>query len=112
MISRENAEHYIWGDNCDGWRLINEEDRSVIHERMPPTTRELRHFHNYSKQFFFILSGTMTIEVNGIEYSLKEHEGIEVHPKVSHLVMNKSDNDIEFLVISQPNTRNDRILID
>jgi len=100
------------GDNCDGWRLINEEDRSVIHERMPSKTSEVRHFHNYSKQFFFVLSGTMTIEVNGIEYSLKEHEGIEVTPKDGHQVMNKTDNDIEFLVISQPNTRNDRVLID
>jgi len=87
-------------------------DRSIIHERMPPLTSEVRHFHNYSKQFFFILSGTMTIEVNGTEYSLKEHEGIEISPKVSHEVTNKTDKDLEFLVISQPNTRNDRVLID
>ncbi|QYR21936.1 cupin domain-containing protein [Paenibacillus sp. sptzw28] len=112
MISRNNAEHYIWGNNCDGWRLINEEDRSIIHERMPAATSEVRHLHNKSKQFFFILSGTMAIEVDGIEYILKEHEGIQVLPTVPHQVFNMSDKDIEFLVISQPNTKNDRIIVD
>ncbi len=112
MISKNNAEHYIWGNNCDGWRLINDEDRSIIHERMPAGTSEIRHFHHKSKQFFFVLSGTMTIEVNGSEYRLGKHEGIEVLPSVPHQVLNKSGKDIEFLVISQPNTRNDRINAD
>ncbi len=22
LISIENAEHYIWGENCDGWHLL------------------------------------------------------------------------------------------
>ena len=22
VISIENADHYIWGDVCDGWRLL------------------------------------------------------------------------------------------
>ncbi|MDY1001048.1 cupin domain-containing protein, partial [Pantoea agglomerans] len=26
MISKENAEHYFWGDNCDGWYLVNRQD--------------------------------------------------------------------------------------
>ncbi|WP_106766279.1 cupin domain-containing protein [Paenibacillus faecalis] len=112
MISRNNAEHYIWGDKCDGWRLIDEEERSIIHERMPIGTSEVRHFHKRSTQFFFMLSGTMTIEVEGMEYILKEHEGIEVKPYRAHQVFNKSDKDIEFLVISQPNTMNDRIIVD
>lgn len=111
MISRNNAGHYSWGDNCDGWRLINDEERSIIHERMPRGTSEVRHLHHRSTQFFFILSGTMTIEVDGIEYILKEHEGIEVKPCITHQVFNKSDQDIEFLVISQPNTTNDRIVV-
>lgn len=112
MISKHNAEHYIWGNNCDGWRLVDEEDRSIIHERMPAGTSEVRHFHHKSKQFFFNLSGIMTIEVDGVEYILRENEGMEVLPLVPHQVFNKSDKDIEFLVISQPNTRNDRIVVD
>ncbi|WP_433946867.1 cupin domain-containing protein [Paenibacillus sp. SN-8-1] len=112
MISKKNVQHYIWGDNCDGWRLIDEEDRCIIHERMPVGASEVRHFHSKAKQFFFILSGTMTIELDGTVYNLEEHEGIEVKPILPLQVYNKSYRDLEFLVISQPNTRNDRELVE
>lgn len=110
MISRNNAEHYIWGENCDGWRLIDEEDRSIIHECMPAGTSEIRHHHKKATQFFFILSGIMSIELNGIMYELKKYDGIEVKSLIPHQVFNTSDKDLEFLVVSQPNTRNDRII--
>lgn len=111
MISKDRAEHYYWGDGCDGWRLSNYEDQSIIHERMPPDTYEIRHYHNKAKQFFFILLGTMTIEVNGTEHQLKMHEGIEVLPGMPHQVFNRSDQAIEFLVISSPNTSKDRVVV-
>jgi hypothetical protein len=44
-ISRENAPHYVWGDNCGGWHLLQESNLSVIEERMPPGSSEVRHFH-------------------------------------------------------------------
>lgn len=112
MISKHNAEHYIWGNNCDGWRLVDTEERSIIHERMPPGTREVRHYHNKSTQFFFVLSGTMTIEVDGIDHILKAHEGIEILSGTPHQAINNSDQDVEFLVISNPNTRNDRVTVE
>ncbi len=37
-ISKETAAHYVWGDHCDGWRLVNGQDLSIIHEKMPPGT--------------------------------------------------------------------------
>ena len=52
MISKDNAEHYIWGDNCDGWYLVNRQDMLIIHEQMPPGTHEKRHFHSIARQFF------------------------------------------------------------
>ncbi|NOU93639.1 cupin domain-containing protein [Paenibacillus sp. LMG 31456] len=109
MISKHNAEHYTWGDNCDGWRLVNNEEKSIIHEKMPPGASEARHYHNKSSQFFFILSGVMNIEINGAEFTIGQHEGIEVLPLQAHQVFNKTEHDIEFLVISQPTTQNDRV---
>lgn len=52
MISKDNAEHYVWGNNCDGWHLLKRQDLSIIHEHMPPATAETRHFHVQSRQFF------------------------------------------------------------
>lgn len=110
--NKQNAEHYTWGDECDGWRLVHDEERSIIHERMPPGTSELRHYHRKSTQFFFVLSGVMTIEINGTEHQLSEHEGIQVLPPIPHQVFNKSERDVEFLVISNPNTSRDRVNLD
>nr|MBA2814045.1 Mannose-6-phosphate isomerase, cupin superfamily [Candidatus Pantoea persica] len=35
MISKENSEHRVWGEQCDRWTLLKRQDLSVIHERMP-----------------------------------------------------------------------------
>jgi len=34
-VSRDNAEHYRWGDDCDGWHLVKDTQLSVIEEFMP-----------------------------------------------------------------------------
>ncbi|MFP7484369.1 cupin domain-containing protein [Priestia filamentosa] len=110
-ISQKNAEHYIWGDQCDGWRLVNQKDLSVIHERMPPNTSEVRHYHTKSRQFFFVLKGTATLEINGLLENITPLEGVEVPPHVAHQMMNRSGEDVEFLVISQPTSKGDRIQV-
>lgn len=109
--SKHNAEHYIWGDNCDGWHLVNNQDLSIIHERMPANTFEIKHYHQHARQFFFVLSGIATIEVDGKEITLHPQEGVEVPPLVPHQMFNKSNDEVEFLVTSQPTSKGDRILV-
>jgi len=55
MISKENAESYFWGDDCDGWYLLNRQYMLVVHEKMPLGTSEKRHFHSVSRQFSLFL---------------------------------------------------------
>ena len=43
VISRGTAEHYTWGEVCDGWHLLKRQDMSIIHERMPADSQEARH---------------------------------------------------------------------
>jgi len=112
VISKENAEHYIWGGNCDGWHLVKQNDLSVIHERMPSGASEVRHFHNKSRQFFFVLWGTATLEFNGVRHEIGALQGIEVPPGVPHQMMNQSQSDVELLVISQPMSHGDRITVE
>ncbi|MBH8604498.1 cupin domain-containing protein [Thermoactinomyces sp. CICC 10522] len=111
-ISKNTAEHYIWGQQCDGWHLVKREELSVIHERMPAGTEEVRHYHEQARQFFFVLKGVATIEVEGEVIQLHEQEGIEIPPRVPHHMMNKSGQEIEFLVISQPTSKGDRVVRD
>ncbi|AYV66115.1 cupin domain-containing protein [Niallia circulans] len=110
--SKSNAEHYLWGDNCDGWHLVKSQDLSIIHERMPAHTSEVRHYHQHARQFFYVLSGIAMIEVDGKEIALNPQEGIEVPPLVPHQMFNKSNNEVEFLVTSQPTSKGDRVLVD
>jgi mannose-6-phosphate isomerase-like protein (cupin superfamily) len=110
MISKDTAEHYMWGDGCDGWRLVDRAELSVIHERMPLGTAEVWHYHQVAQQFFFVLSGMATMEVGGEIHTLRAHQGIEIVPGLPHQMRNDSDADVEFLVISQPTTQRDRVV--
>ena len=65
-VSTANAAHYVWGQQCDGWRLLAGDDLSVIEERMPPGTREVRHRHVRARQFFYVLEGRASLELDGI----------------------------------------------
>jgi mannose-6-phosphate isomerase-like protein (cupin superfamily) len=106
----ETAEHYSWGSGCDGWHLVNQAELSVIRERMPPGTAEVRHLHRIARQFFFILSGTAQLEAGGITYQLTTGQGLEVVPGTPHQICNLSASDVEFIVVSQPHSHGDREL--
>ena len=108
MIAKENAEHYNWGDGCDGWYLMNRPDMLIIHEKMPPGTGEKRHFHAVSRQFFFVLQGVLTMELDGTLHDIAAQQGIEIPPQSKHQARNNRDEPVEFLVISHPTTRGDR----
>lgn len=111
MISIESAEHYTWGQGCDGWHLVRTPALSVIQERMPPGTAEVRHSHEHSRQFFYVLSGCLTLESGGARCTLHGGEGLEVPPGTIHQALNDSDEETNFLVISQPPSHGDKLWI-
>lgn len=106
--TKENSEHYKWGDNCSGWHLINTESLSVIEELMPPNTREKKHHHKIAQQFFRILKGKAIFEIENEIVEVEEGKAIHIQPNTKHRIRNDETVDLEFLVISQPNTRRDR----
>ena len=108
MISKENAEHYFWGDDCDGWYLVNRQDMLVIHEKMAPCTSEQRHFHSVSRQFFYVLNGVLSMELEGEMHNIKALQGLEIPPGSKHQAINNTEFPVEFIVISHPTTRGDR----
>lgn len=108
-IGIASAPHYRWGAGCDGWHLLRTPDLSVIQERMPPGTSEVRHRHAVARQFFFVLSGELELELAGVRHQLLAGIGLEVAPGAPHQASNRSDTDVEFLVISQPPSHGDRL---
>jgi mannose-6-phosphate isomerase-like protein (cupin superfamily) len=107
-ISKETADHYVWGSECDGWHLLKSPALSVIQERMPPGNAEVRHFHHRAQQFFYILAGEAVIEVDGRSMTLSAGQGVSIPVGKPHQMKNESNADVHFLVISQPPSHGDR----
>ncbi|HKI78813.1 MAG TPA: cupin domain-containing protein [Ignavibacteriaceae bacterium] len=108
-ISIKNAEHYNWGKNCDGSHLLNNKNLSVIQEKVPPGKSEVKHFHSILHQFFFILEGEGTIEIENKEVILQKNKGLEIPSGIPHKFRNNSKKDVIFLVITSPKSHGDRI---
>ena len=108
-VSRATAERYTWGQNCDGWHLVRDEQLSVIEEEMPAGTSEVLHYHGRAQQFFFVLSGEAVMDVDGREVRLTAREGMHISPGIRHQIRNVSKQPVQFLVISQPPSHGDRV---
>ena len=109
VVSIDNAEHYIWGDICDGWHLLKRDDMSVIQERVPAGGAEVMHFHTEARQLFYILEGQGLMLLEDHEVVLEKGQALEIPPLVKHQFSNPSNADVHFLVLSVPPTRGDRI---
>ena len=104
------ARHYQWGASSHGWHLLEgRDDLSVIQERVPPGDRERRHYHVRARQFFYVLAGEATLEIDGTPCVLTAGHGVEVAPGVPHQFFNESTEDVDFLVISTPPSHGDRV---
>ena len=104
------AKHYFWKDICEGWHFVERDDLSVIVEKMPPNTSEDMHYHCKARQFFYILSGGATMRFERGDQILDAGMGIEIDPMEAHQMMNTSDEEISFIVVSTPKSHGDKIL--
>lgn len=112
ITDKQTAPHYLWGENCDSWILVDTLGLSVKLEAMPRWTREKLHFHAQAQQFFYILKGTATFYLEGKKIRVPEQKGIRVRPNEKHYIANETTEQIEFLVISAPTTNKDRTVME
>ena len=108
-VNISNAQHYVWGEISDGWRLLDGDDLSVIEERVPAGGREEWHVHAHARQFFYVLEGSAVMRTDDGDVPLEVRSGVEIAPGVGHQFTNPGSEDVRFLVISTPNSRGDRI---
>jgi mannose-6-phosphate isomerase-like protein (cupin superfamily) len=108
----QSLKHYKWGNDCDGWNLVDEDSISVKQELMPAGTKELKHYHHKAQQFFYILKGKATFEIEESIVEINEGEGLHIEAGKKHRVLNQGSEDLEFILCSQPSTKNDRINCD
>lgn len=109
-VSKTNPlKHYIWGKGCDGWNFVDQPNLSVKQERMPAGTAEALHYHKHAQQFFFILSGTATFQIEDSTLSVRKGEGLHIEAGKKHRIINDTKEALEFILCSTPSTASDRI---
>ncbi|RAV28695.1 cupin domain-containing protein [Sinomicrobium soli] len=111
ITNKENSAHYVWGDKCDAWTLLQSENGIIKEECMPSNTEEQLHYHNETEQFFYILEGVATFFLDGKEIQVSGNEGIGIKAKQAHKICNKSAGPLRFLVVSIPGNPVDRVNI-
>jgi len=109
IITRQNAEHYKWGDGCDGYFLLKSAGVHVIEERMPPGTSEKAHWHERARQLFYVLEGELTMRFESGDATVVAGAALEIVPGSVHQARNESGTDVRFLVVSVPPSHGDRI---
>ena len=78
---------------------------------MPPGAAEARHKHAAAQQFFYILKGEATFELEGETLLLKPGEGLHIRPGQVHRISNETRELLAFLVVSEPHAHGDRVLV-
>jgi len=112
VVSREHPlKHYVWGAGCDGWNMVDQPGLSVKLEKMPPHTSEEMHYHGKARQFFFILKGVAAFETPAGRIEVMAQQGLEIPPLLRHRIINDTEEDLEFILSSQPSTAGDRVNI-
>ncbi len=108
-VTKNSAEQYHWGTKGTGWLFHGSKEITIVEEKIAPGIKEIRHYHEQASQYFYIISGTGTFEINEESIMIGKGEFIEVSPGMVHQLKNESTEDLDFLIISTPNTFNDRI---
>ncbi len=108
-VNRKTADHYQWGDRCDGWHFLSTPALSIIREAMPSGTFEKLHHHPHAQQFFYIIAGTAVLEIEGSEIEIGPDEGIRIPSGMRHKISNRTGGNLEFIVVSEPPSHGDRI---
>jgi mannose-6-phosphate isomerase-like protein (cupin superfamily) len=110
-VSRVNAEHYTWGEGCDGYYLLKRAEVQVIEERMPPGTAERAHRHERSRQLFYVLEGELTMRFQDKDVRVMFGASLEIEQGRVHQARNESGQDVRLLVVSVPPSHGDRVEI-
>lgn len=102
------ATHYPWGDGCDGWRLLETPGLRVREECIPPGGGERPHLHRVGQQAFYVLSGTLAIQLPGGIFRLGPGDLLHIPSGVAHEVRNDAGDPVRFLVMTAPAVEGDR----
>lgn len=110
VIRKGRISEQIWGKACKAWSLLATNQLTIKEELIPPGFKEETHHHKVSQQFFFILAGVATFWKEGSSAQVYSGEGFFVRPGTVHSIENNGEENLRFLLISNPSADEDRYL--
>ena len=109
VVSRNAIRRFSWAKGWDGYRLLDRHRLSVTEACMPAGARAPEHRHARAQKFYYVLEGSMEVEVEGRVHALSAREGIEVSTGLLYSLRNPGNVDAWFLAISEPSTGDDTL---
>ena len=91
-----------WKAGLFTWTLCGDSNINVKLEKIPPGGGSDTHFHQLSTQFFFVLEGRVHMTVGDESCELEPHEGVLAEPRLPHLILNRGEETLAFLLVSRP----------
>lgn len=85
-------------------------DMDFVHVTIKDSTK--KHFHKKLTEVYFVLKGSIDVEVDNKIEHLEKGEMIMIFPKTNHMAWKTSKEDTEILVVCCPPwSENDEILV-
>jgi mannose-6-phosphate isomerase-like protein (cupin superfamily) len=75
---------------------------SIAQILIPPGKSSALHYHQDTEESYFILKGEGWMKINEKEFILKPGHTCLIQPGEIHTIMNKGNEDLEFLAICAP----------
>ncbi|MEK9199468.1 helix-turn-helix domain-containing protein [Ureibacillus sp. 179-F W5.1 NHS] len=67
---------------------------------LKPREKEIKELTHYGHEFIYVLSGTLTLSLEGNMIELKENDSIMLESTRNHNWWNNSEQDVQFLLVS------------
>lgn len=77
-------------------------NQSLAEATVPGGTATERHYHKLSEEFYFVLNGSGTMEIDGETSAVKTGDAILIPPGAWHQITANSDSSLEFLCCCAP----------
>ena len=87
---------------CDAMVVVDEPQLRVQLEQLPAGAMELLRFYARADQFFYVLSGEATVELEGRQEHLSKGQGLLMQPGTAYRICNNGDATLRYIVTSQP----------
>ena len=88
--------------DCDAMVVVDEPQLRVQLEQLPAGAMELLRFYARADQFFYVLSGEATVELEGGQEYLSKGQGLLMKPGTAYRIFNGGNTTLRYVITSQP----------